>query len=80
MTFVDNHADGSKAVTRRCGSFEKDARTEWWLGTSDDDKCRERIDIEQHVNFRCTFACNAPNCNQPGGSLRPAEDSLYIDK
>ena len=80
VTFVDNQQDGTKAVTRRCGNFEKDVRTEWWLGTSDDDKCRDRIDIEQHVDFTCTFACNAPNCNQPGGSLRPAEDSLYRDK
>lgn len=80
VTFVDNHQDGTKAVTRRCGNFEKDARLEWWHGTSDDDKCRERLDVEQYVDFTCTFACNTPNCNKTGGSLRPAEDSLYSDK
>jgi hypothetical protein len=79
FTFVDNHADGSKTVQRSCGNFER-AYREWWQGTSDDDKCRERIDSEQKLDFTCTFACETPNCNQSGGSLRPPVDSLYQDK
>jgi type IV pilus assembly protein PilA len=79
FTFVDNHADGTKTVQRSCGNFER-AYREWWQGTSDDDKCRERIDIEQHLDFTCTFACEKPNCNQSGASLRPADDALYMDK
>ena len=79
MTFVDNHADGTKTVLRGCGNFDR-AWREWWQGTSDDDKCRERIDIEQHLDFTCTFACEKDNCNQSGRSLRPDEDSLYQQK
>lgn len=80
VTYIENNQDATKAVTRRCGNFEKDARLDWWHGTSDNDKCRERLDTEQFVDFTCTFACNTPNCNKTGGSLRPAEDSLYSDK
>jgi hypothetical protein len=79
FTFIDNHADGTKTVQRSCGNFER-AYREWWQGTSDDDKCRERIDIEQHLDFTCTFACEKDNCNQSGRSLRPADDELYMDK
>lgn len=80
VTVINNNADSTKGVTRRCGNFEKDARLEWWHGSSDNDKCRERIDVEQYVDFTCTFACNKDNCNQSGRSLRPEEDSLYKDQ
>jgi len=79
FTFVDNHADGSKTVQRSCGNFQR-AWTEWWQGTSDDDKCRERIDITNTIDFVCTFACEKDNCNQSGRSLRPDDDALYVDK
>ena len=79
FTFVDNHADGSKTVQRSCGNFQR-VWTEWWQGTSDDDKCRERIDNTNTIDFVCTFACEKDNCNQSGGSLRPADDSMYVDK
>ena len=76
VTFVDNHADGSKTVNRGCGNFERVYR-EWYQGTSDDDKCRERLDSTQTLDFTCTFGCSADNCND---NLRPAEDSLYQAK
>jgi hypothetical protein len=79
FTFVDNHADGSKSVSRSCGNFQR-AWTEWYQGTSDDDKCRERVDLTTTFGFTCTFACEKDNCNQSGRSLRPEDDSLYIDK
>lgn len=79
VTIVENNQDGTKNVTRRCGNFTDDVRKEWWQGTSDDDKCRERIDVEQHTDFRCTFTCEKANCNQSGGSLRPPEDALWKD-
>ncbi|MBK8538047.1 MAG: pilin [Candidatus Competibacteraceae bacterium] len=77
VTIVENHQDGTKNVTRRCGNFADDTYMEWYHGTSDDDKCRERIDVEQHVDFKCTFTCEKANCNQSGGSLRPPEDALW---
>jgi type IV pilus assembly protein PilA len=79
FTFIDNHEDGSKTVQRSCGNFAR-AYREWWQGTSDDDKCRERIDVEQKLDFTCTFACEKDNCNQSGRSLRPDDDALYMDK
>ncbi len=44
VTIVENHQDGTKNVTRRCGNFVDDTYKRWYQGTSDDDKCRERID------------------------------------
>ena len=79
FTFIDNHEDGTKTVQRSCGNFAR-AYREWWQGTSDDDKCRERIDVEQKLDFTCTFACEKDNCNQSGRSLRPDDDALYMDK
>ena len=76
VTFVDNQDDGSKVVRRGCGNFER-VRVEWYLGTSDDDKCRERLNVQQNLAFTCTFGCTTDNCNV---NLRPAEDSLYQPK
>jgi len=76
ITFVDNHQDGSKTVTRGCGNFDRVYR-EWYQGTSDDDKCRDRINVQTNLDFTCTFACGSDNCND---NLRPAEDTLYQPK
>lgn len=77
MTYVDNHADGSKEIKRYCGDYAEMYR-EWWLGTSDDDKCR-MVDQDVPLDFRCTFACETPNCNQ-NGRVRPPEDALFRDR
>jgi hypothetical protein len=79
ITFVDNHDDGTKSIDRRCGNF-RDADMEWYNGTSDDDKCRERINVQQKLAFRCTFACETGNCNAPSNGVRPPEDSLYLQR
>ena len=76
ITFVDNQDDGSKIVKRGCGNFER-VHTEWYQGTSDDDKCRERINVQQNLAFTCTFGCTTDNCND---NLRPATESLYQPK
>ena len=76
VTFVDNQDDGSKIVKRGCANFER-VRVEWYQGTSDNDKCRERINVQQNLAFTCTFGCTTDNCND---NLRPAEDSLYQPK
>jgi prepilin-type N-terminal cleavage/methylation domain-containing protein len=76
ITFVDNQDDGTKIVKRGCGDFER-VRVEWYQGTSDDDKCRERINVQQNLAFTCTFGCTTDNCND---NLRPADDSLYQPK
>jgi prepilin-type N-terminal cleavage/methylation domain-containing protein len=76
VTFIDAHADGTKTVQRGCGNFDRVYR-EWYQGTSDDDKCRERLDAMQTIDFTCTFGCGRDNCND---NLRPAEESLYSAK
>ena len=76
ITFVDNQADGTKIVKRGCGDYNR-VYTEWYQGTSDNDKCRERINVQQNLEFTCTFGCTTDNCND---NLRPAEDSLYQPK
>lgn len=73
VTFVDNQDDGSKIVKRGCANFER-VRVEWYQGTSDDDKCRERINVQQNLAFTCTFGCTTDNCND---NLRPSTESLY---
>jgi prepilin-type N-terminal cleavage/methylation domain-containing protein len=76
ITFVDNQDDGSKIVKRGCGNFQR-VHDEWYQGTSDDDKCRERINVQQNLAFTCTFGCTTDNCND---NLRPSNDSLYQPK
>ncbi|KAH3779296.1 hypothetical protein DPMN_157097 [Dreissena polymorpha] len=72
INHITNHLDGTKTVNRTCGNFDTCYR-EWYLGTSDEDKC-DVIKNNQHVDFQCTFCCINDDCNIP---LRPAEDSLY---
>ncbi|KAH3708409.1 hypothetical protein DPMN_067859, partial [Dreissena polymorpha] len=72
INHITNHLDGTKTVNRTCGNFDTCYR-EWYLGTSDEDKC-DVIKNNQHVDFQCTFCCIKNDCNVP---LRPAEDSLY---
>lgn len=76
ITFIDAHADGTKTIQRGCGNFNR-VYTEWYQGTSDDDKCRERLGTAQTIDFTCTFGCSTDSCND---NLRPAEDSLYQAK
>ncbi|XP_053380418.1 uncharacterized protein LOC123539868 isoform X2 [Mercenaria mercenaria] len=71
---IKNHKDGTKAVDRACGSFDTCYR-EWFLGSSDNDKCRKLSDNdEQRLDFQCTFCCIKDNCNNP---LHPSDDTLY---
>ena len=69
---ITNHLDGTKTVIRGCASNEYSYR-EWYLGTSDEDKC-DVIKNNQHVDFQCSFACTKKDCNS---GLRPPEDSLW---
>ena len=69
---ITNHLDGTKTVIRGCASNEFSYR-EWYLGTSDEDKC-DVIKNNQHVDFQCSFACTKKDCNN---GLRPPEDSLW---
>ncbi|CAM8657371.1 Prokaryotic N-terminal methylation site [Comamonadaceae bacterium] len=69
---ITNHLDGTKTVIRGCASNEFSYR-EWYLGTSDEDKC-DVIKNNQHVDFQCSYACTKKDCNS---GLRPPEDSLW---
>ncbi|MEY3359501.1 MAG: hypothetical protein RI923_761, partial [Pseudomonadota bacterium] len=69
---ITNHLDGTKTVIRGCASNEYSYR-EWYLGTSDEDKC-DVIKNNQHVDFQCSFACTKKDCNS---GLRPPENSLW---
>ena len=69
---ITNHLDGTKTVIRGCASNEFSYK-EWYLGTSDEDKC-DVIKNNVHVDFQCSFACTKKDCNS---GLRPPEDSLW---
>jgi len=69
---ITNRLDGTKTVIRGCASNEFSYR-EWYLGTSDEDKC-DVIKNNQHVAFQCSFACTKKDCNS---GLRPPENSLW---
>jgi hypothetical protein len=71
-TQITNRLDGTKTVIRGCASNEFSYR-EWYLGTSDEDKC-DVIKNNVHVDFQCSFACTKKDCNS---GLRPPEDSLW---
>ncbi|XP_053388868.1 uncharacterized protein LOC128551935 [Mercenaria mercenaria] len=65
---IRNHKDRTKAVDRACGSFDTCYR-EWFLGSSDNDKCRKlRDNYEQRLDFQCTFCLLkttvTPHCTQ----------------
>ncbi|XP_053386602.1 hepatitis A virus cellular receptor 1-like [Mercenaria mercenaria] len=71
---IVNHKDGSKSVNRTCGNFDTCYR-EWFLGSSDNDKCRKlSASDEQRLDFQCTFCCVEDNCNTP---LHPSDRTLY---
>ncbi|XP_060564192.1 uncharacterized protein LOC132723482 isoform X3 [Ruditapes philippinarum] len=71
---ITNKLDGTRTVNRACGDFNTCYR-EWYLGTSDEDKCRNfDATDQQFIDFRCTFCCISDNCNKP---LRPLNSDLY---
>jgi prepilin-type N-terminal cleavage/methylation domain-containing protein len=74
-TLITNRLDGTKTVIRGCANNEF-VRRDWYLGTSDEDKC-DVIKNNQHVAFQCSFACTTKDCNS---GLRPPESSLWKPK
>ena len=73
---IKNNLDGTRQVTRGCMSQDS-IWLEWYLGTSDEDKC-DVIKNNQHVDYQCTFACTASKCNSGSGTgLRPSDDTLW---
>lgn len=70
---VTNLADGTKLVERKCATREE-CYNEWWLGCSDDDKCRN-FDPNSFYTyyFECSFCCTGNNCNS---DLKPSKNSL----
>ena len=60
---LTNLASGDKLITRRCGTSDE-AYNDWYLGTSDDDKCRQSSGNKVLTyQFECTFACVKDGCN-----------------
>lgn len=74
-TVITNRLDGTRTVIRGCANNEF-VRTDWYLGTSDEDKC-DVIKNNQHVAFQCSFACTKKDCNS---GLRPPESTLWTPK
>lgn len=76
VNHIKNDIKGQRTVERGCGSF-KTVYNNWYVGTSDNDKCR-RFD-EQFVmtlEFECTYACRGDNCNK---KLHPLGNTLWKD-
>ncbi|XP_060555370.1 mucin-2-like [Ruditapes philippinarum] len=73
---LTNHIDGTRMVTRHCGNFDTCYR-EWFLGSSDSDKCRNFEDNNIiTLDFDCTYCCTSDNCNKP---IKPLDKDLYKD-
>ena len=60
----------------RCGNVTS-CYNEWYLGSSDDDKCRA-LSASSTLNYRfeCTFCCIKDGCNV---DLHPKADTLYTN-
>lgn len=71
---VSNKRDGTRLVNRRCDNFQR-CYLDWFLGSSDSDKCR-KFDEKQilTLQFDCTYCCIKDGCNL---SLRPSAATLY---
>jgi len=87
---ITNRKDGTRSVVRGCGTTDT-CYKEWFLGSSDIDKCRNWDDQFRTLDFDCTFCCYPHDPNpQHGGApydgdpnkgcnepLRPDSGSLY---
>ncbi|MCP5158846.1 MAG: prepilin-type N-terminal cleavage/methylation domain-containing protein [Gammaproteobacteria bacterium] len=64
VTKITNHQDGTRSITRSCADFDTMYK-DWFLGTSDIDKCR-LYDQDNFITlkFDCTFGCMSDNCNE----------------
>ncbi|KAL4216548.1 hypothetical protein ACF0H5_024271 [Mactra antiquata] len=72
-----NSNDGNRVVERGCGNFNT-CYNDWFLDTSDKDKCRN-YDVNNLVtlDFKCTYCCISDSCNVP---IRPDANTLYTKK
>jgi len=90
---ITNRKDGTRSVVRGCGT-QATCYKEWFLGSSDDDKCTKWDDQFLTLDFDCTFCCypHDPNTQAGGGApydgdpnkgcnepLKPDVGSLYKD-
>ncbi|KAH3799831.1 mucin-2-like [Dreissena polymorpha] len=74
---IHNRVDGTRSVNRTCGNIDTCYR-DWYVGTSDNDKCQEFSQLRAYtVEFDCTFCCVTNKCNL---LLKPPDDTLYQDK
>ncbi|WAR26634.1 hypothetical protein MAR_012338, partial [Mya arenaria] len=78
---VTNTADGSKTISRRCGTL-RECNSDWWHTTSDDPDC-QTYNPNGNVNkyIHCTFCCTTENCNadvvpKPGTLYTPPDDEV----
>lgn len=76
INHVINLASGERRVERGCGNFET-CYKDWYLGTSDDDKCLQlsSSNVLSYL-FECTYCCTQDECNV---DLRPPSNTLYTD-
>jgi len=83
---IINRSDGTRGVWRGCGNYDT-CYKDWFLGSSDIDKCRLfNQDNFITLKFDCTFCCYGqdkygkplgdPNivCNQ---ELKPPDEYIY---
>lgn len=76
INHISNLDDGRKLVNRRCGNITT-CYNEWYLGSSDDDKCRQlSSSTVLTYKFECTYCCIKDGCNV---DLHPKADTLYSD-
>ncbi|WAR31477.1 hypothetical protein MAR_034019 [Mya arenaria] len=76
INVISNRADGSRIVKRSCGNVDTCYR-DWYVGTSDSDKCQNFDDRYVYtLDFDCTFCCTKDRCNVP---IHPSDNTLYQD-
>ncbi|KAL4219573.1 hypothetical protein ACF0H5_022147 [Mactra antiquata] len=71
---IINKRNGDREINRSCGNFTM-CYKDWFLGSSDNDKCRgyDENNIVT-LDFSCTFCCVTDGCN---AKIRPDDNSLY---
>ncbi len=63
LNHITNLADGNRLVERKCATV-KEVYNNWYLGSSDDDKCRQlNGNSVLTYRFECSYGCVTDDCN-----------------
>lgn len=67
--YLNNHDDGTRVIDYKCLSMNE-CYSDWFLGTSDSDRCQTwKPGFIKTVAYECTYCCAGDHCNAPASPL-----------